>query len=186
MVAEGKYTSLLDTIYDLLSCEDKVVVFGIHTDPLLRLFKDLKRKGIKSVVLTGKNNNVEKEEAIREFQNGKARVFIGSMFAAGIGITLTASSSGIIFEYPWTPDVYEQAVDRLHRIGQKNSVSIYNLVGVHTIDDYMMKVLDEKRTTAVKIVDGFDPGINTNSKIILDDVLDKIREKYNVGALLTS
>ena len=182
LVAEGKYTSLLDTIYDLLECEYNVVIFGIHTDPLFRLAKDLKAKRVKNVILTGKNNNIEKEEAIRKFQNGDARVFIGSMFAAGIGITLTASSTAIMFEYPWTPDVYQQAVDRLHRIGQENSVNIYNLVGVKTVDDYMIKVLDEKRATATKIVDGIDP--NGNNKVIIDAVLDQIRDRYNINNLV--
>ena len=177
IAAEGKYTSLLDTIYDVLSCEDKIVVFGIHTDPLYRLSTELKKKHIKNVILTGKTDIIDKQNAIKEFQEGDARVFIGSMFASGLGITLTASSTAIIYEYPWTPDVYEQAVDRLHRISQVNTVNIYNLVGVKTIDDIIIKTLELKHITSLKIIDGIS--IDNKQKTFVDNVLNGIRQKYD-------
>ena len=86
----------------------------------------------------------------------KVRVFLGSMSAAGQGITLTAASQVLITEQAWTPAEMDQAEDRAHRIGQRDTVTATHLIAVNTIDEPVLELINVKRQTAAQAVDGAD------------------------------
>jgi len=79
---------------------------------------------------------------------------VGNIKAAGVGITLTAASRVLIVEYPWTPPALDQAIDRLHRIGQKNAVEVYFSLSLNTIQERIIEVLDKKRVVFDSVMDG--------------------------------
>lgn len=72
----------------------------------------------------------------------------------GTGFTLTEASYMIFLDLPWTEALYEQACDRIHRIGSKSSVFIYNLIGKGTIDAMMLQLIKQKKAMSDYIVDG--------------------------------
>ena len=77
-----------------------------------------------------------RHERVTSFQSDpKIRAAILSITAASQGITLTAASIIVFAELTWTPSLLNQAEDRAHRIGQKNSINIYYMQGRGTIDD---------------------------------------------------
>ena len=139
-------------IKDFLETGEKIIVFAIHKDIISILQNEFKKK---CVVVDGSTSLPNRQKAVTDFQNKKKiTVFIGNIQAAGVGITLTAASTVVFLELPWTPGELEQASDRCHRIGQKNAVNIYYLLGQDTIEEKLAQVIDSKRKVLSKIIDG--------------------------------
>ena len=83
--------------------------------------------------------------SIRRFQEeNEVKIFVGSIHAAGVGITLTASSHVVFLEYDWTPGVMVQAEDRVHRIGQEAPVLIQYLLFENSLDFQIAQINIEK------------------------------------------
>jgi SWI/SNF-related matrix-associated actin-dependent regulator 1 of chromatin subfamily A len=131
--------------------QKKLVVFAHHKfviDALENAFQD------KCVKVTGDTSQQERELAIHRFQNDEnVKLFLGSLHAAGVGITLTAASDVLFLEFDWTPAVHMQAEDRVHRIGQKNSVNVYYLALDNSIDITIAKLLEKKQSMIESITD---------------------------------
>jgi SWI/SNF-related matrix-associated actin-dependent regulator 1 of chromatin subfamily A len=97
------------------------------------------------VKLYGGMSDVEKENSVTRFQNDPTcKIFVGSIRAAGVGITLTAASKVVFAELDWTPANMMQAEDRCHRIGQTESVLVQHLVFDDSLDARMAEILVEK------------------------------------------
>jgi len=124
--------------------EEKIIIFAHHQDVINRIKNYF---GSKAVVLTGKESLEEKQEAVDRFQNDPScLLFIGSMRAAGLGITLTASSHEIFLEEDWTPAVISQCEDRAVRIGAvADFVLIQHLVFEESLDVKMAKTVVNKQ-----------------------------------------
>lgn len=151
--ALGKVETAYELISSVIEAGEKVIVFSSFVEPLERLkerFKD------RAVILTGKTPISERRGIVEDFQIDKSvQVFLGGYKSAGVGITLTAASSFIGLDYPWTNADLSQAIDRLHRIGQAaNSVNIYQLSATGTIDDDMKDILDHKQGIFDQVIDG--------------------------------
>ena len=93
--------------------------------------------------LTGETSAKQRQDMVDNFQAGKEHVFVGTVRAGGIGITLTSSQDEILVDRPWTPGATQQVEDRLHRIGQKNKVNIWWL-RFGAIDDKIDNILEAK------------------------------------------
>jgi Helicase conserved C-terminal domain/SNF2-related domain len=76
-------------------------------------------------LLTGGTKTDDRQAIVDRFQSGESKVFIGTIKAGGVGITLTAASEIVIVDRPWTPGDLEQAEDRIYRIGQVNQCFCY-------------------------------------------------------------
>jgi SNF2 family DNA or RNA helicase len=73
------------------------------------------------------------------------KIFIGSIMAAGTGLNLQFCNTMCFVELPWTWAVVDQAMSRIHRIGQKNACSYYFLMAEHTIDQMMYDLILSKK-----------------------------------------
>lgn len=104
-----------------------------------------------SVRVTGRDSMAEKQAAVDAFQQGRAKLIVCSIKAAGVGLTLTAASDVAFVEFPWTYADCCQCEDRAHRIGQKESVTCYYLIGEGTIDACLYRIIQEKRGIAREI-----------------------------------
>lgn len=100
-----------------------VVVFAWHKSVISFLTNHFKRHN--PVVHDGSKTPKQKQQAVDDFQNGHTNLFIGNIKSAGIAITLTRASDCIFYEIDWLPHIVAQAIDRLHRIGQKNAVTAH-------------------------------------------------------------
>lgn len=157
----------IDAIHELIedSGDEKIVIFSQFATVIRRLEKQL-RPLYPLVRLIGEDDDQSREDSVRAFQiDPKIKLFLTSIQAGGVGITLHAASIGIFTDLLWTPAVNNQAADRLHRIGQTRPVSIYTLIGERTIDTRIMRLLKTKEAL-------FESIIPPNSLIqgILDDM----------------
>jgi SWI/SNF-related matrix-associated actin-dependent regulator 1 of chromatin subfamily A len=153
LTIQGKKQQIFDWIDNFLESDQKLIIFGVHhsaIDMLIEKYPDI------SVKLDGRDSPNQKQKSVDEFQNNpNIRLFIGNVNAAGVGITLTASSNVAFVELPWVPALCDQAEDRAHRIGQESdSVNIYYLLGSNTIEERIGEVIDEKRKVISAIMDG--------------------------------
>lgn len=159
--ALAKVPMVLEHLVNVLeSTEGKIVVFGHHVEVLAQICNGLIDAGYPPVVITGATSAKNRQKAVDEFQNNpNVRVFLGNIHAAGIGITLTASSTVIFAELDWVPANLSQAEDRCHRIGQKDSVLVQHLVLENSLDMRMARVLIEKQGIADLALD-IDPELS--------------------------
>ena len=149
-LVKGKLSSCYQHIADVLDNKKKVVVFAYHRDVIEQLEEALTK--FKTVKVIGGMNAADKNNAVIEFQHGDARVFIGQIQAAGVGLTLTAADTVIFVENSFVPGEITQAIDRCHRIGQKNSVLAQFLVIKDSIEEHMMRVVLDKTKTINNIL----------------------------------
>lgn len=124
--------------------DEPVVVFCAHRFVVDGIVKGLSKKGRSVCTITGATPSKDKDRHVKEFQAGKYQFIICNIVAAGVGITLTRSSNCVFAELSWMPAEISQSIDRLHRIGQENAVSVYFLVGRDSIDERVVEVLREK------------------------------------------
>lgn len=169
--ARGKLKAAIKWIENVIENE-KLVVFATHKEIIDQLTNHFDKEAVK---IDGSTTQAKRKEAVDRFQkDSKVKLFIGNIKAAGVGITLTAASKVAFLELPWTPGELIQAEDRCHRIGQKNAVNIYYLVGLDTIDSYIANLLKEKAEVIEKVVDG---KASTTEVDILKDLYKYMEEK---------
>lgn len=119
----------------------------------------------------------QKQASIDAFQrNPKTDVIICSIKAAAAGITLTASSNVAFIELPWTYADCDQAESRAHRIGQKDSVNCYYLLGRKTIDQKLYRIIEEKKHISNAVL-GAEDNIQTNIVDMMARIFDETEEE---------
>lgn len=143
--ARGKVRDVIEFVKDFRENGKKIILFcSLH-----EVVDQLKYYFPTAVSVTGRDSQDEKQRAIDAFQNNpKADIIICSIKAAGVGLTLTASSNVAFVEFPWTYADCCQCEDRAHRIGQKDSVTCYYFLGRRTIDEKVYRIIQEKKNIA--------------------------------------
>lgn len=148
LASKGKVKQATDFIKNFLANGKPLIVFC----SLKEIVKALQKQFPDAVRVTGDDNTAEKQAAVDAFQSGEAQLIICSIKAAGVGLTLTASSNVAFVEFPWTYADCCQCEDRAHRIGQKNNVNCYYLIGRSTIDQVLYNIIHKKRSIANQIM----------------------------------
>lgn len=140
----AKVPLVIAHIKDLLDSGecDKLIVFAHHRDVNNELYGAFLGRAVR---LIGGLSEHDRDNAVQRFQNDPTiNLFVGSIDAAGLGLTLTAASTVLFAEQAWTPGAMTQAIDRTHRIGQKNTVLAQYLVFDGSLDAKMAQTLVEK------------------------------------------
>lgn len=139
-LAVAKVPSIIEHLESAID-QGLVVCFAHHKDVL----SALKEAFPGAVMLVGDTPMDERQAAVDAFQNGQSKLFLGSIGAAGVGITLTAAAHVVFAELDWVPANMSQAEDRCHRIGQRSSVLVQHLVFENSLDANMARKLIEKQ-----------------------------------------
>lgn len=144
--AEAKIPCVVEYILDLLdSGREKFLVFAHHKVILDAVAKELERKNVQHIRIDGSTPSADREAQCQRFQLSKGHtVALLSITAANMGLTFSTADLVVFAELFWNPGVLIQAEDRVHRIGQTNSVSIHYLVAKGTADDYLWPLIQEK------------------------------------------
>lgn len=157
LASTGKVKQAIDFVRTFLANGKPLILFcSLHAivDELKKAFPD-------AVSVTGRDSMQAKQAAVDAFQQGRAQLIVCSIKAAGVGLTLTASSNVAFVEFPWTYADCCQCEDRAHRIGQKDNVTCYYLIGRNTIDRTLYNIIHKKKSIAAQIM-GTDDEIPTD------------------------
>ena len=173
ITARGKLKEVIDFVKDFRENGKKIILFcNLHeiVDRLMIAFPS-------AVCVTGRQNMQEKQASVDAFQkNPKTDVIICSIKAASAGITLTAASDVAFIELPWTYADCDQAESRAHRIGQKDSVNCYYLLGRRTIDQKLYRIIEEKKYISNAVL-GAEDNIQTNIVDMVANLFDTNEEE---------
>ena len=167
----AKYDMLLELLQTLVESGHKTVIFSQYTRMLQIMREDFEQRGIPFSYLDGTTKN--RLEIVKEFnENPKIPVFLVSLKAGGTGLNLVGADTVIHYDMWWNPAVENQATDRVHRIGQKNSVSAYKLITLGTIEEKIVEMQRRKKGLVKKVVSCDDEAI---AKLTWQDVLELLQ-----------
>lgn len=167
----SKYDLLLELLQTLVESNHKTVIFSQYTRMLQIMREDFEQRGIPFSYLDGSTKN--RLEIVKEFnENPKIPVFLVSLKAGGTGLNLVGADTVIHYDMWWNPAVENQATDRVHRIGQKNSVSSYKLITLNTIEEKIVEMQRRKKGLVKKVVSCDDEAI---AKLTWEDVLELLQ-----------
>jgi SWI/SNF-related matrix-associated actin-dependent regulator 1 of chromatin subfamily A len=151
LAARGKLAAATSWIHDFLESGEPLVVFARHREiqeAVVKRFPD-------ALHLLGADSVVARQAAIEAFQRPDGpQLIVCATRVAAQGITLTRASNVCFLELEWTPAIHDQAEDRVHRIGQLDSVTAWYLLAADTIDETMARLIQRKRQVVDAVTDG--------------------------------
>jgi superfamily II DNA or RNA helicase len=157
LVTEGvtdgpKWAVFYDRLHEAIANGHKVVIFSQFI-PMIKIMQDkLNEDGIDVVCLTGQTKN--REQVIETFNtNPNIRVGIFSLKAGGVGINLTSADYVFLYDPWWNPAVEQQAIDRVHRMGQDRPVMVFKCLVASTIEERMINHQNQKNNLIQSLVE---------------------------------
>lgn len=139
-------SSKLDAVMQLIedNPNESFVIFSQFKQVANLLAERCAKLDISCGLYTGDTDKETRDAIVASFQNGRTRVFAGTIRAGGEGITLTKASTVVFIDRDWSPSKNKQAEDRLHRMGQKNAVQVIDLVARSTVDRGRLQRIEQK------------------------------------------
>jgi len=170
LACEGKVESVKEIIQAIIDTGEKIVIFCSYNNPLKTIKSAFPKE---SVMIIGSTPLLERKEVIDRFQSDPSvKIFLGGMLSAQTGITLTAARNVLFLNYAYVPANMEQAYSRIDRIGQKSdSIAIYQIVSLGTIDQRMSKILEKKKNIINQILETSSETEKIKSGNIVNDIL---------------
>lgn len=169
-ISSAKVDRCCELVEQIIDNGDKVVIFSTFKDTLVPVFERLQKYN--PTLNTGDVKDEVISSNIDDFQQtDNSKVFMCTWQRMGVGVTLTKASYAIFLDTPWTSAVYQQAQDRIHRIGSKEPVFIYNLICNDTIDERVLEIVEDKEALSDYVI---DDKITTKSITSLKKYLEEI------------
>eukprot|EP00536_Pseudo-nitzschia_multiseries_P013974 jgi/Psemu1/327386/estExt_fgenesh1_pg.C_6390001 len=146
-----KISALLATIQNAMNPDEKGVIFSQFTSFLDLIGDALHEEGHAFVRIDGSMNTMKRMAAVRAFSSDEIngpRFILCSLHAAGTGINLTRGSKAFMMDCWWNSSVENQAMDRIHRIGQIRPVTIYRFVMKDSLEERIVALQSAKSVQA--------------------------------------
>jgi len=166
ITASAKRARLLEMLDELMSEGRRVLVFSQFVQMLRLIEKDVNWRGYDYAWLSGETKN--RGELVERFQGGDVPIFLISLKAGGLGLTLTAADTVILYDPWWNPAVERQAMDRAHRIGQDRPVFVHRLITRGTVETRIEAIQKRKQELADAL---FDPAKTGPAVLSEDEIL---------------
>ncbi|GAB3253602.1 DEAD/DEAH box helicase [Arthrobacter pigmenti] len=164
-IPSAKLDALFEQLEDVVAEGHRALVFSQFTSFLKKAAERLEAEGIEYCYLDGSTRR--RAEAINQFKDGEAPVFLISLKAGGFGLNLTEADYCFMLDPWWNPATESQAVDRTHRIGQTKNVMVYRMVSRDTIEEKVMALKERKSQLFSSVLD--DDGVFA-SQLTAEDV----------------
>lgn len=160
LAADAKMPEIEEWIEEFLETGKKLVVFARHR----KIVNAIAEKYGDGCRIQGGMTDKQKQDCIDKFQNDdNQKVIACSIKAGGVGHTLTAASDVLFIEQGWNPADQDQAADRCHRMGQRDSVTVYTAICNDTIDQGIYDLIEHKRVVVDQVTDGVARSMNDAS-----------------------
>jgi superfamily II DNA or RNA helicase len=131
----------------------KALVFSQFTSMLELIRKALAERDIPYLYLDGSVSADDRRLSVQQFQEEEdTRVFLISLKAGGVGLTLTAADYVYLVDPWWNPAAEQQAIDRSHRIGQVKKVFAYRMICKDTVEEKILQLQEKKRQLTADLV----------------------------------
>lgn len=135
------------------SAGEQIVVFSqfsSYLDVLERELTEVFSKDVSQIYkFDGRLNLKERSGILRDFSVkdlSKQKILLLSLKAGGVGLNLTCASYAFMMDPWWSPSMEDQAIDRIHRIGQTNNVRVIRFIMENSIEEKMLRIQERKRT----------------------------------------
>lgn len=171
----AKVPHVINFVKNIMEIEESVVVFCHHKYIHGLLNESLKEFSPVSII--GGQSDTRRQDQIDKFQNGESKLMIAGLRAGNVGINLSRARYVVFAELDWSPAIHRQAEDRLHRIGQQNTVFAYYLIGNGTLDDHVANILVDKSYEIDSIMDETVEVFENREKAKL--ILAQIQDRLN-------
>lgn len=151
----AKLDRMEDLVEECIANNEKVIIFSNWTQITDVVQERIGNLNIGCVCITGNTKDDARQNFVDAFQKEEwCKVIIGTIGAMGTGLTLTAATTVIFLDEPWNKALFDQAVDRAHRIGTTENVTIYSILCKDTIDERIHELIYKKGAISDAIVDG--------------------------------
>jgi len=167
----AKLEVCIELLLEATSGGHKVLLFSQFTSMLDIIEERLVKEGISYYMFTGATSKEKRMELVDKFNVNDTQVFLISLKAGGTGLNLTGADVVIHYDPWWNIATQNQATDRTHRIGQKNSVHVYKLIEKGTVEEKILKLQESKKDLADAIVREDMASIGTISQDALMELL---------------
>ena len=143
--SSSKIKSCMQLILKSIDNKEKILLFSSFTSVLDIISEECDKLSIPYFTLTGSTNKTKRKELVDEFQDGRVPLFLISLKAGGTGLNLTKASVVIHIDPWWNISAQNQATDRAYRIGQENTVQVFNLITKNTIEEKILNLQGKKK-----------------------------------------
>jgi len=165
----GKFNNVINKIETVLSENHKILIFSQYIKHLQLFRTYLDEQNIRFAYLDGSTR--DRQQQVEQFQEDPdTKVFLISIKAGGQGLNLTAAEYVFILDPWWNPAVEAQAIDRAHRIGQKQTVFTYKFISRDTVEEKILQMQQNKRQLAGELIlheEGFFKSLSRNDILSL-------------------
>jgi SNF2-related domain/Helicase conserved C-terminal domain len=168
-IGQAKAVPAADYAAQIARSAGKVVVFAKHVDVMDAAEQTFAQRGLGYTSIRGNQTPRARQEAIDAFsKDPSVSVAVCSLTAAGVGLNLQVASNVVLAELSWTDAEQTQAIDRVHRIGQDEPVTVWRIIAAQTIDMRIADLIDDKAGLAARAVDGSDDHVTSSIDVQLD------------------
>ncbi|MDQ3591829.1 MAG: DEAD/DEAH box helicase [Actinomycetota bacterium] len=165
-IGQAKAELAADYAAQLARSAGKVVFFAKHLDVMDAAEDALAKRDISCRSIRGNQTSKARQEAIDTFVNNpEVAVIICSLAVGGVGINLQIASNVVLAELSWTNAEQTQAIDRVHRIGQREPVTAWRIIAAQTIDAKIAELIDAKAGLAARALDGSSQVASASSDV---------------------
>ncbi|APH05086.1 DEAD/DEAH box helicase [Bacillus weihaiensis] len=168
----AKFNHLFTIVKEAKMAGRRVLIFSQFTKMLDLIGKELTENDTTFFYLDGQTEADERVKLCDRFNQGERDFFLISLKAGGTGLNLTGADTVILYDTWWNPAVEEQAADRAHRIGQKNTVHVIKLLTSGTIETKINDLQEKKRNLVEELLD-FEKGELTSFNV--DEVKELLK-----------
>ncbi len=165
-IGQAKAELAADYAAQLARSAGKVVFFAKHLDVMDAAEAVFAKRGIRFTSIRGDQSSSARQKAIDAYVNDPdCAVLVCSLTAAGVGINLHVASNVVLAELSWTNAEQTQAIDRVHRIGQREPVTAWRIIAAQTIDAKIADLIDSKAGLAARALDGSEEEASSSSDV---------------------
>lgn len=166
----SKIDTLMEIVEDNIKNHKKIIIFSNFTSVLNIIKSILIKRNIKYSYLDGSIPSKERIDIVNNFNKNDYNVFLISLKAGGFGLNITSAETVIHFDPWWNNAVENQATDRAHRIGQKNTIHVIKLITKGTIEEKIFEIQERKTNLINSIIKDNEFESNSISKMSVDEL----------------
>ena len=169
-IISSKIESLFEMLEEIILNNHKVLIFANFLGSLDLISQKADEVGYEHLIMNGSTRN--RQELVDKFQNDKnIKLFLMTLKVGGVGLNLTEADYVFIFDPWWNKSAENQAIDRCHRMGQKNKVFAYKMITKGTIEEKILELQEQKQDMTDMILGGEDGSLKELSSRDLEYIL---------------